>query len=65
MTIAVRINPPSVKVVDEAVIPQCFKRLIPEQWQVDKKAILENWKDERPTPEGVEIVTDRKRVEIK
>ena len=65
LTISVRVNPPSVNVVDEEVIPQEFRRVIPETWQPDKKQIIEHFKNTGEIIAGVEMITDKKRVEIK
>lgn len=44
VTISVRINPPSVQVVDADEVPQTFCKVIPEQRMVDKKALLDYFK---------------------
>lgn len=53
-TIAMQNNPPSVNVLDDNAIPLWFKVHVPEQWNVDKKSILQAIKDGQEIP-GVEI----------
>lgn len=38
-------NPPSVVIDDENIVPQTYKRLIPERWEVDKAKVKQTWKD--------------------
>ena len=65
ITVSVRTNPPSVEVYDPDAVQQDFRRLVPETWQVDKKRILEHFKATGEILEGVNIVTDKKRIEIR
>jgi len=65
VTVSVRINPASVNIIDEEIIPSDFQRVIPERWEPDKKAIMDYWKEKDIVLPGVEIIADRKRVEIK
>lgn len=41
MVVSVQRNPPSVDLVDEAAIPAAYKDVIPEQYVISKKRILE------------------------
>ena len=41
MVLAIQRNPPSVELVDEAAIPASYKDIIPEQYVISKKRILE------------------------
>ena len=41
VTLAIQKNPPSVVIPDESVIPAGFKDIIPEQYVISKKRILE------------------------
>ena len=41
MFLAIQRNPPSVDVVDEGSIPAAYKDVIPEQYVISKKRILE------------------------
>jgi hypothetical protein len=57
-TVALQNNPPSVNVLDDKAIPTTFKVHIPEQWNVDKKLILQALKDGQEIP-GVELFQGR------
>ena len=68
--VSVRLNPPSVVVVDEGAIPADFLRHIPESWEPDKKAIMDKWREggkdfNAPPCAGVIIQEGQKRLEIK
>ena len=65
ITISVRDNPPSVKVIDEELIPKEYRRIIPETWEVEKRAIIDQFKSTGEIVDGVEIITDRKSLQIK
>ena len=65
VTVSVRTNPPSVEVYNPEAVHQDFRHVIPETWQVDKKRIMEHFKATGEILDGVNIVTDKKRVEIK
>lgn len=55
-TISIRTNPPSVAVLEEAIVPGQFQRVIPAKVEVDKKSILQFFKDTGEIPVGVDIV---------
>lgn len=63
--IAIRLNPPSVTILDADSVPKNWKRYIPEAWEIDKKSILENYKTGGKAVQGTEIITDRKRIDIR
>ena len=65
LTISIRTNQPSVNIIDEAAVPAEFFRYIPAHNEVDKLVILKIWKLHKQDIPGVEIVTDRKRLEIR
>jgi hypothetical protein len=65
LNVILKTNPPSCKVIDEKQIPATFWRIIPEQKEVDKVGILSNFKQTGEVPNGVEIITDKKSVQIK
>ena len=41
MVLAIQKNPPSVELIDETIIPASYKDIIPEQYVISKKRILE------------------------
>lgn len=43
-TVALQASPPSCQVEDESLVPTIYKRLIPERWEIDKRAIVDAWK---------------------
>ena len=45
MKLAIQKNPPAVIVEDESLIPDKYKRVIPEHKEIDKVAIKEAWKN--------------------
>ena len=63
--IAIRTNPPSVTITDADSVPKNWKRYIPEDWEIDKKSILENYKQGGKAVQGTEIITDKRRIEIR
>ena len=65
VTVTIRQNPPSVEVLEPDDVPLTFCRIVPEQRMVDKRAILDYFKATGELVEGVAVVTDRKRIEIK
>jgi vacuolar-type H+-ATPase subunit I/STV1 len=62
VNISLRTSPPSVDVVNEEEIPENYWRVVKS---VDKKAILEVYKDKGIIPPGINIITDKKYVSIK
>lgn len=65
LSVALRNNPPSVKVIAEDKIPLRFFRIIPESHQLEKKWLLDEFKKTGEVFAGVEIVTDKKSVVIR
>lgn len=63
--VSLMVSPPSCEVVNEEEVLKLWKRLIPERWEVDKKAILEAWRADGSVPSGVTIVDDKKHLLIK
>lgn len=51
---SIRKNPPSVKIVDPGKIPAVF--LIPQEPEIDRRAILAAWKADEGIADGAEIV---------
>jgi hypothetical protein len=64
-TISLRNCPASVNIVNLDDIPTEFRRIVPESWQPDKKAILDYYKEHNESVAGVEIVTDKKTLSIR
>ena len=56
ITVSIQNNPPSVRVIDEKIIPSDF--IIPVAPKIDKKAILERLKKGEEVP-GVELAQGR------
>lgn len=56
ITVSIQNNPPSVRVIDEKIIPSDF--MIPVAPKIDKKAILEKLKKGEEVP-GVELAQGR------
>lgn len=56
ITVSIQKNPPSVKVIDEKLIPSSF--MIQQEPKLDKKAILQNLKEGKTVP-GVELIHGR------
>lgn len=65
LTLSVRDSPPSVTVLDHTLIPEQYFRIIPETKEVNKKAILENFKKNGEILNGTSIVTDKKTLMIR
>ena len=65
ITVSVRTNPPSVGISELNDIPAGYRKIIPESWQPDKIAILENFKETGEIIPGTTIITDRKHLSIK
>ena len=65
VTVTIRLNPPSVNIINEDTVPRDWKRHVPEHWDVDKKSILDNYKSGGKAIDGTEIITDKKRIDIR
>jgi len=64
-TLQVRTNPPAVEVLEDLLIPEEFWRIPPPPPPaVDKRAILDHFKQTGEIPQGVEVVR-RKRLDIR
>lgn len=64
MTVSVQKNPPSVSIFSEAAIPAAYKDIIPEQYVISKKRILEALKADIEVA-GAELVTDKTNLKIR
>lgn len=56
ITVSIQKNPPSVKIIDQKLIPSSF--MIQQEPKLDKKAILQNLKEGKTVP-GVELIQGR------
>lgn len=65
ITVAIRDNPPSVNVLDADAVLLAFKRHVPAVWEVDKNKVLKYYKEIGEEVDGIEIITDKKRVDIR
>lgn len=65
VTVTVKINPPSVQIIDEDAIPPDFRRIIPETWQPDKIKIIDFFKTTGEILPGIEMITNKKSVTIR
>jgi len=64
--VIIRINPPSVAIISEPDIPAEYMRIpLPPPPTPDKKLILEHWKETSEVVPGAQIITDKKRIEIR
>lgn len=61
VTLKIRNNPPSVKVAEDAKLPEIFLREIPARYEPDKTAIKEALKAGKEIP-GCELVSTQKLV---
>ena len=64
-TVSIRKSPPSVDVLFEDLIPNEYRRIIPESWQPDKKAIIDLFKKDGSIVAGTQIISDKKTVVIR
>ena len=65
LTVTVADNPPSVEVVNLDLIPAEYRRVIPETWQPDKKAMIEHFKGTGEVTPGTDMVLDKKHIVIR
>ncbi len=65
LTISLRDKPPSVNIVNQDLIPQEYRRVIPESWQPDKIKILTTFRTNGEIVAGVDIIRDKKTILIK
>lgn len=56
LTIAMQSAPPSVHVDIGVEVPREYCRHIPEQWEPDKKALLDLWRQDKALPQGVNVI---------
>lgn len=64
LNVSLRACPPSCKVMDEDAVPEAF-RVTETVVKINRKAILDAFKTTGDVPDGVEIVTDKKSVNIR
>ena len=62
--IAIRVNPPSVNVLDIDAIPKEYRRLIPAIYEANKRDISDHFKETGETVSGAEII-EKRRVDIR
>lgn len=65
LTVAVADNPPSIEVVDLELIPAEYRRVIPETWQPDKKAMIDHFKETGEIISGTDVVSNKKHITIR
>lgn len=65
LNIAIKTNPPSINVLNPNLVPQEYRRVIPETFEIDKRKILDAIKSTGEAIEGIEVIRDKKRVEVK
>ncbi|MBL7061249.1 MAG: siphovirus Gp157 family protein [Dehalococcoidia bacterium] len=65
VSVSVRVNPPSVHIYRLEDVPLEFCSHVPDVWQPDRKRILDHFKATGEILPGVDIVSDKKRIEIK
>lgn len=65
LTVSVQDNPPSCEVESIEAIPPEYIRIIPEQREADKKAIIEHFKETGEIVNGVDIIINKKHVSIR
>lgn len=65
LTVAVADNPPSIEVVDLELIPAEYRRVIPETWHPDKKAMLEHFKETGEITSGTDVILNKKHITIR
>ena len=63
-TISIAINPMSVEIVDEAVIPNKYKNVV-HTIKIDKDMIKRDFKNTGEVIEGVKFITDKKSLRFK
>lgn len=65
ITLSVRKNPPSVELPENFDIMSVDEQWRKQSWELKKKDIIDNFKVTGEIPEGLNIVTDKKHLEIK
>ncbi len=65
ITVSVSNNPPSVEIKAEDLIPIEYWKIIPETKQVDKMSILEHFKNTGEVVAGIEVVLNKKHINIR
>lgn len=62
LTVSVRLNPPSVEVIDFDSIPEVFRNWT---WKPKKKEMVEHFKETGEIITGINIITDKKSIVIR
>jgi hypothetical protein len=65
LTLSLRKNPPSCVIPNMDLVPQEFRRVIPETWQPDKKSIIDLFKQTGEIFDWCDVITDKKSLSIK
>lgn len=65
ITLLIKKNPPSVEIPDSLDIMQVPEQFRKQEWTLKKKEIIDNFKSTGEIPNGLNIATDRKHLEIK
>jgi len=65
ISVSVRSNPPSVELIDIDEVPETYVRVIPEQREPDKKAIIEQFQKTGEIVPGCNIITNKKYLAIR
>lgn len=65
LTLTLQKSPPSCIVTDQTLVPKIFIKIIPQQEQVDRVAILTNFRNNGEIPPGCNIVADKKTLRIR
>ena len=65
ISVSVQNSPPSCEVIELEQIPEQYIRVIPEQHEADKKAIIEHFKTTGEIINGVDLIRDKKHVVIR
>ena len=65
ITLLIKKNPPSVEIPDSLDIMQVPEQFRKQEWTLKKKEIIDNFKSTGEIPNGLNIVNDKKHLEIK
>ena len=65
LSVTVQNNPPSVEIHTLDLIPSDYRKVIPETWQPDKKAIIEHFNTTGEIVDGTEVITSKKHIVIR
>jgi len=65
ISVSVQNNPPSAELIDLELVPEQYVRVIPEKRELDKRTIIEHFKETGEIVSGINIITDKKFVSIR